>query len=150
MADSAVPSRYSERARFVLHPTDFSPESELAFAHALLLALTNKGHLSLLRVGEGDDVQWDRFPAVRKTLERWKLLEPGAQRADIAELGLAVEKLIAHDDDVAHAIAGHLYEHSVDMLVLATHGRRGLSAWLKPSIAEEAARKAATLSDSIS
>ena len=141
MPNSDVPTKFSDPARFILHPTDFSQESELAFAHALRLAVTNEAYLSLLHVGESEDVDWDRFPSVRATLQRWGLLDAAAHRADISKLGLGVEKLVAHDEDIADAIAGHILTRSVDLLVLATHGRRGLSAWLHPSIAEKAARK---------
>ena len=137
-----LPSTHSDPARFILHPTDFSPESEQAFAHALRLALTNKANLALLHVDEGDeDSDWERFPAVRETLERWGLIDPGAARSDVAQLGIGVEKLVAKHDTVADAVVDHLFRRTVDMLVLATHGRRGLSAWLHPSIAEQTARR---------
>ncbi len=135
------PRRHSDPVRFILHPTDFSAESELAFAHALRLAVTNRGHLSLLHVEEESEVAWERFPAVRQTLERWGLIDVNARRSDIADIGLGVEKLVIHDDDVAHAIEKRAAHRSVDLLVLATHNRRGLSTWLKPSVAQQAARQ---------
>ncbi len=108
----------------------------------LRVALTNKAHLALLHIGESDAVEWDRFPAVRATLKRWGVLESDAQRGDIAKLGLVIEKLVAKkSSDIAESIAGYLVDHPVDLLVLATHGRRGLAAWLHPSIAEQTARR---------
>ncbi len=142
MTESQVPARFSDPAQFVLHPTDFSPESEMAFAHALRVALTNRAHLALLHIGDSDDAEWDRFPAVRATLHRWGVLESGARREDIGKLGLVIEKLIAKSSsDIAESIAGYLVDHPVDLLVLATHGRRRLAAWLHPSIAEQTARR---------
>ena len=50
----------------IFHPTDFSPESEEAFAHALAIALFRKGEITLVHAGDeyldGDD--WQKFPAV--------------------------------------------------------------------------------------
>jgi nucleotide-binding universal stress UspA family protein len=135
------PDQFSDSAQFILHPTDFSPESELAFCHALRLAVTNEAKLTLLHAEEHAHEDWDRFPAVRKTLERWKLLKSGAHREDIAKLGLGIEKLIIDNKDVVDSIAGYLFRWQVDLLVLATHGREGVSAWLHPSIAERAARE---------
>lgn len=134
-------TRYSAPARHILHPTDFSSESRLAFAHALRLALTNHADLSLLHVGEGGEEEWDKFPAVRETLQRWGLLEPGAKRGDVPKLGIGVEKVLAPQGDVVDAISGFFYERPIDLLVLATHGRHGLDAWLHPSLAQRVARK---------
>ena len=138
---TSLPHQFSDSEQFILHPTDFSPESELAFYHALRLAVTNEANLTLLHAEEHAHEEWDRFPAVRKTLERWKLLEPGAHREDISKLGLGIEKLIIDNKDVVDSIAGYLFRWQVDLLVLATHGREGMSAWLHPSIAERAARE---------
>ena len=129
-------------ARFILHPTDFSGNSHFAFAHALRLALTNKADLSLLHVGEDDYEDWDRFPAVRKTLERWKLIEPGTARGEIKEkLGIGIEKVIGEQSNVVQSIVEYLEHRPIDFLVLSTHGRDGLSAWLHPSTAEKIAHQ---------
>jgi len=64
----------------VFHPTDFSEASQVAFAHALAIALYRKARLTLLHVAPDlaeDD--WRGFPPVRATLERWGLLEEGKQ-----------------------------------------------------------------------
>lgn len=130
-------------SRFILHPTDFSGTSNLAFAHALRLAITNKADLSLLHVGEDSYEDWDRFPAVRKTLERWNLIEPGTSRHAIKEkTGVGIEKVIAEQSDVVSSIVDYLDHRPIDFLVLATHGRDGLAAWIHPSIAEKIAHKA--------
>lgn len=133
----------SQPARFILHPTDFSVESDLAFAHALRMAVTNKAELHLMHVGDSpeSDLDWDRFPAVRQTLQKWGLLDPEASRSDISHLGIDIEKLIAEKGSVVDAISGYLHRRPIDLLVLSTHGRRGLAAWLRPSTAEATARK---------
>ena len=73
----------------VVHPTDLSPASERAFAHALAIALVRRAHLIVLHVGDDDRPDWREFPAVRATLERWGLLGPGSSRGAVFEqLGL--------------------------------------------------------------
>lgn len=132
----------SAPARFILHPTDFSAQSQLAFAHALRLALSNESSLSLLHVGDDTSEDWDRFPAIRKTLIRWGLIDEDAKRSDIQEkLGVGVEKVIAEKQDVVQAITRYFNRRPIDFLVLATHGRDGLASWLKPSKAESIAHQ---------
>lgn len=131
----------SAPARFILHPTDFSAESHLAFAHALRLALRNEASLSLLNVGNDSYEDWDRFPAVRNVLIRWGLIEEDAKRRDIQErLGVGIEKVIAEESNVVDAIKGYFERRPIDFLVLATSGRNGLASWLKPSKAEKISR----------
>jgi nucleotide-binding universal stress UspA family protein len=129
-------------AQFILHPTDFSGSSHLAFAHALRLAVTNRANLSLLHVGEDSYEDWDRFPAVRKMLERWQLIQPGTRRNEIQQkLGVGIEKVIVGRNDVVHSIVDYFEHRPIDFLVLATQGRDGLSAWLHPSTAEKIAHR---------
>jgi len=68
--------------RSVVHPTDFSPASERAFACALAIAVLRQTTLTLLHIEKGKS-DWSKFPGVRKTLERWGLLKPGSAQADV-------------------------------------------------------------------
>ena len=70
----------------VVHPTDFSPASERAFAHALAVAVLRRARLVILHVDADDRPDWSEFPAVRTILERWGLLEPGSSRRFVLEL----------------------------------------------------------------
>ncbi len=132
-------------AQVILHPTDLSEASQVAFAHALRLATHNKAFLSLLHVCADDatPVPWEDYPSVRETLTRWGLLESGARRSDVArQLGLQVEKVVGYEANVTDSIVGFLRERAVDMIVIATEGRTGLPRWIKPSIAEPVAQRA--------
>ena len=62
----------------ILHPSDFSEASEVAFAHALKGALVAGARLTLFHVSSDMTAEWSDFPAVRQTLERWGLLPPGS------------------------------------------------------------------------
>ena len=135
----------SQPARFILHPTDFSSRSQLAYAHALRVAVHNEANLAILHVGDDSAEDWDRFPAIRKTLQRWGIMGEDAKRSDIlAKLGVGVEKVIAEQKDVVQAITGFFQRRPVDLIVLATTGRDGIASWLMPSKAEKIASKTRT------
>lgn len=131
----------------ILHPSDFSEASQLAFAHALRIALGGSSKLELVHAQPGSrDAGWLEFPAVRATLERWGKLPAGSTQADVREaFGLLVDKVaVTRDGSPLQAILGYLTRHGVDLLVLATHGRNGLPRWLHRSVAEPLARRSKT------
>lgn len=127
----------------ILHPTDFSPASEKAFAHALAIALIRQTEFTILNVGDNKSKEsgWEQFPAVRKTLERWGLLEKGSQREAVFEqLGLRVRKSVQSGITAKSAILKYLESNPADLIVLATEGRGGLPRWLSRSKAEAVAQ----------
>jgi nucleotide-binding universal stress UspA family protein len=127
----------------VVHPTDFSPASERAFAYALAIAVLRRTRLTLLHVGEHD---FYKFPSVRKTLERWGLLESGSAREDVFEkLGVRINKLAIDGRMPVHSLLGWLDSHPTDLLVVATEGREGLARWMHGSVAEAMARTSHTM-----
>jgi nucleotide-binding universal stress UspA family protein len=125
----------------IFHPSDFSAASELAFAHALAIALVRKCELSILHAGRGNMEDWSQFPPVRKTLERWGVLAPGSPRSAVFEkLGVRVTKVSLLGNPV-QASLDHIAEQKPDLVVLATRGRHGLPLWLKPSMSQAIARR---------
>jgi nucleotide-binding universal stress UspA family protein len=145
MSEEAVVGRRDIRS--VLHPTDFSESSRLAFAHALRMALSGRTKMYVLHAGPeaSEEPDWSMFPAVRQTLADWGLLEQGSSpRAVFDDLGVRLAKFRVHDSDAVRAILRFLDEHPSDIIVLATHGREGLPRWLHGSIAEPVARDAHT------
>src|SRR4029079_3732151 len=67
----------------IFHPSDFTPDSDVAFVHALKAALLAKAELTILHVSPEHELDWTEFPGVRSTLERWGLLpKHSAQSAD--------------------------------------------------------------------
>jgi nucleotide-binding universal stress UspA family protein len=125
--------------RIVLHPSDFSEASLIAFAHALKAALISKSKLVLIHVSDEDEGSRTEFPAVRETLERWKLLPAGSPRSAVAELGIDVAKVIGYGSDPVKGVLGYIEQYGADLIVLATH-HHGLD-WLHKSISEPVARK---------
>ena len=127
----------------ILHPTDFSEASRVAFAHALAIALARKSKLTLINASEDMPTveDWQRFPSVRGTLEDWGLLETGSSRADVFEkLAIKVKKVTV-DDSPVDAITEYLREHPNDLMVLATEQRSGLPRVLRDSVAGKVAHR---------
>lgn len=129
----------------VLHPTDFSEGSKVAFHHALKAALLAKSELTLLHVSTDGASEWTDFPGVRETLERWKLLPKGSPKSAVADLGIDVRKVVARKGDPVEAVLGFLEVHPAELIVLATHQREGRVRWLDKSVAEPVARRAEEL-----
>lgn len=128
--------RYGISIARILHPTDFSHGSDVAFVHALRIVHAMQGSLSILHVDkERRHPDWSRYPSVRETLIRWKLLPPEAARTDVAKLGVQIAKSSLTDASPAEGTLNHLKHHPADLLVLATHQRHGLDRWLNKTIA---------------
>ena len=133
--------------RSVVHATDLSGADESAFAHALGIALLRQAKFTILHVTpNASAADWSGFPAVRSTLERWKLLDPGSAQEDVfAKLGMKVGKLAIESRFAALAVARHLDSQPADLLVVATEGREGVARWLRGSVAEAMARWSQTM-----
>ena len=126
----------------VLHPTDFSEGSLVAFYHALKTALITKSEFTLFNVSPDGEPEWASFPGVRETLERWGLLPRDSPRSAVAQLGMHVRKIVAEMNDPVKAVLGYLEHHSIDLIVLATRQRDGGVRWLGKSVSEPIARTA--------
>ena len=129
----------------ILHPTDFTEGSRVAFCHALKAALLAKSKLTLFHVSPGRDWEWTDFPGVRDTLERWGLLPVGSPRSALPQLGIEVRKVIAKQSDPVKAVLRYLGDHAADLIVLATHQHDGHAQWLRQSVAQPVARRAAQM-----
>jgi nucleotide-binding universal stress UspA family protein len=125
----------------VFHPSDFSPASETAFAHALKASLVAKATLTILHVSPDRKENWTEFPGVRQTLERWGILPKDSPKSAVPELGIKVKKVVAQDKNPVKAVLGFLEHHPSDLIVLATQQDKGRVQWLENSIAKPMARK---------
>jgi nucleotide-binding universal stress UspA family protein len=127
----------------ILHPTDFSEASEVAFVHALKLTLLTQGRLYVLHVLSQDGrIRWQNFPGVREALERWGVLPTGSPPEAVGDLGIEIEKVEAVGNDPVLVTQTFLQRHPAEVIVLATHQRDGLARWREPSVAERIARQA--------
>ena len=129
----------------VLHPTDFSDASLNAFAYALAIALLRQTELTILHVGKekGDEVDWERFPPVRQTLQRWGLLDADSPRSAVFEqLRIDVRKRAIRSGDPIGAVAEYAGYQPHDLIVMATAGKGSRERdWLHRSQAESISRK---------
>jgi len=128
----------------VFHPSDFSAASENAFLHALALALVRMTEFTILHTSNSRE-DWRNFPAVRATLERWGVLQPGSTRSAVFEqLALRITKVSMKSHSPLAAMLKYLDSHPTDLIVLATEGRTGLPRWHQPSVAEHIAVRSRT------
>ena len=138
---SQIPGPGFKLIESVLHPTDFSEASRVAFQHALKAALLAKSSLTLLNVSTNENARWSDFPGVRETLERWGALPSGSLKSDVGKLGMDVRKIVADDDEPVDAVIRYLQNHQTDLIVLATSQRDGRVRWLGKSVSEPMTRK---------
>jgi nucleotide-binding universal stress UspA family protein len=126
--------------RIILHPTDFSERSDWAFRLACSLARDYGAHLLIVHVIPtpvtvvGDAV-WAGPIAVDMDEVKNKLLRlvgPDPTR---------VERRL-EEGDPANEILRLAREYHCDLIVMGTHGRRGLGRLLMGSVAEQVVRKA--------
>jgi nucleotide-binding universal stress UspA family protein len=132
----------------IFHPSDFSPPSEVAFAHALKIALQSKAKLDLMHVERSlrpEQPYWLDFPMVRATLARWGVLPEGIRRQEVAKTGLRVRKILKSSVNPVETMLHHFQRFPPDMIVLATHQRGGLARWLRNAVAEPLARRSGAM-----
>lgn len=129
----------------VLHPTDFSWASELAFVHALALTVAFRSRLTLLHVEteEPEPTGSRGFPRVSERLERWGVLPEGSSpTAVFTELGLDVKNVDVPAPNALEGILRYVEDHGIDCIVLTTHARGGLPAWIRGSVSGSLTRMA--------
>src|SRR5262249_441067 len=124
----------------ILHPTDFSENSEFAFRVACALARDYKARLILLHVipppmviYAGGPVPAETWPSTKETQERLRQLEGHAHR-------IRVESQVL-EGNPADMIVRAGEESGRDVIVMGTHGRTGLGRLLLGSVAESVIRK---------
>ena len=126
----------------VVHPTDFSESSLVAFHHALKAAMLSRTKLTLVHVSTDGTPEWSQFPGVRETLERWGALPKGSPKAAVGKLGIDPRKVLAAKGQPVDAVIRYLEKNPADLLVLATSKRDGRIPWLGKSVSEPLTRKA--------
>jgi nucleotide-binding universal stress UspA family protein len=133
--------------RTVLVATDGSEASFGAVEHALGIAERNGATLHGLYVVDvgypfsGVESGVDVVPvleAMRSEGERSLATVEGRAEAD----GVSFVSAVRESDTVARTITDYAGEVGADLIVLGTHGRRGLNRWLLGSVAERVVRTA--------
>ncbi len=128
--------------RSIMHPTDFSDLSGLAFSHALRIALAAGSELHLVHVAQHDSGGALAFPQVRRLLVQWGLSDEEDPPWEVAaKLGIEVQNVRIRWQQPLQGIVGFLRTHPCDLIVLATHGGDGFERWLRGSISEAVSRR---------
>jgi nucleotide-binding universal stress UspA family protein len=135
------------RIQRVLFPTDFSESADQALIHAVSFAERFGAELHLLHVvvlhGEDPYNPDHRFPDVEAL--RRKLSEQADRRlSEVASERTLAARQVHHaqrrDVSAAPAIVEYAREEGVDLIVMGTHGRRGIRHLLLGSVTEEVVR----------
>jgi len=133
----------------ILFPTDFSSVAEDAFAHAAHLALQTGATICVFNVvtpGDGDASNPMDFLPVTP-VDGGAMDEAAPQRVEVQtvtqERG-TVPVVYAQTDSPSPetAIVEQATNHDVDLVVMGTHGRKGVDRLLSGSVAEEVVRQA--------
>ncbi|BBM84519.1 universal stress protein [Candidatus Uabimicrobium amorphum] len=127
----------------IFHPSDLSPASNIALAHAVKFSLLTNAKLDILHVAES--VTSDDFPKVRKLLEKWQLLPENSTPQDLKKMGLFVKKVGIQGANSLSRISNYISTKELDMIVLSTNQKKGFTRWLDKSISEPIARESKTL-----
>src|SRR6516162_1667923 len=130
------------KLKSIFHPSDFSEASEIAFAHALKIALVAGAKLTMFHVAATPSVEWQDFPGVRDTLQRWRLIPKGSPKSAVPQLGIEVTKKITLSKDRVNTCLRFLERNSTDLIVLAVHQQAGRMRWLKKSVGKPVALRA--------
>ena len=131
----------------ILFPTDFSPGSERALDTALALAQEFGAELHMLHavVLHSDDPNdpAHHFPDADEIRSRLEQTADRRMESGIAERsadGLRVQRSHRRGISVAPTILEYAQEIDPDLIVMSTHGRRGLENVLLGSVTEEVVR----------
>ncbi len=133
------------RYQHILGATDFSEHGDLALRSAAELAAASQAKLTVIHVLPEPqapsplmpryyDVHTDqRRVAEAEAAARKALEERVPEAAERAGIEIAVEVRVG--DPATEILAAEAHLHP-DLIVLSTHGRRGLSRWIMGSVAE--------------
>jgi len=122
--------------RHIMLATDFSEHSERALQRAQELALVSNANLSLLHVVD-DLMMPGEFYDLATDIELEKtLLEVAHKRMDelVSSVNTANLKSEVITGNPGHAITLYAHEHDVDLIIIGSHGRRGIERLLGSSV----------------
>ncbi|HKK26544.1 MAG TPA: universal stress protein [Gemmatimonadota bacterium] len=135
--------------RHVLYPTDFSEASAAALPLAVRIAREHGADLHALHalvLHAADEAQADRlFPTLEESyreLESWAGERMSAHLEAHQAPEVTLHEAKARGFAAPAVILEYAEEHDIDLIVMGTHGRRGLRHLLLGSVAEEVVRRA--------
>ena len=126
----------------ILVTTDFSPASLVAVRYARALAEERGAALTVLNIIEPFHVDWKMDTSDRQRDDRAEAERAMAALADAELRDLAGVHTELRPGQPAEALAEFAQVMQADLLVIATHGRTGLTRALLGSVAEHVVRHA--------
>jgi nucleotide-binding universal stress UspA family protein len=130
----------SEERKKILVPVDFEGASTRAIEHARWLSGPLHADLVLLHVHERPEFEHPELPA--ETVTRIQELSEATAQKSLADLGArvgAAETVLRHGDTADQILQAARELHPA-MVVMGTHGRRGIGRFLLGSVAAEVMR----------
>lgn len=121
----------------ILVPTDFSPTSQRALDYATRLAESTGAAMILMHALELPDtwsVSENPTESDPELMEKLRAIQPTSDK-------VVVERVV-HGGPPGPVICWVAQERQCDLIVMGTHGRKGLSHLLLGSVAEEVIRNA--------
>ncbi len=124
----------------VLFPTDFSSGATRAFPQAVSFADQHDAELHVVNVPESDRESVASLPVAPNVLKEWRGAQPGEDAPDLEALSVVQRQL--EPGVPPERIVAYVKGHDVDLVVMGTHGRRGLRRMMLGSVTEEVLRTA--------
>jgi universal stress protein A len=126
--------------RTILHPTDFSANSQCAWEMACALARDYGARLLLIHV-EAPVAAFAELGAIPPQQVDRRALEAELARIGPTDSTLAVTRTLLFGDEPS-VINRFAKQNNADLIVMGTHGRTGLGRLLMGSVAESVIREA--------
>jgi nucleotide-binding universal stress UspA family protein len=123
----------------ILVATDGSPLSEKAVESAIELARLHGAELVAMTVARRISHSYMEGTTIQQTvdsdnLDKARLEKAQALVASIGERagasGVSCQPFVAHSNQIAESIIAAAQKHAVDLIVMASHGRKGLGRLL--------------------
>lgn len=134
------------KLKHILHPTDFSDNSDQALKYACSLAIQYSAELHLINVVQ--DAGW-LIPSMEVTFPE-NYYEKQKQYAN-EELSVLPDKVLSHTGSIIRnvcegrpyvEIIRYAHKNAIDMIVMGTHGYTNLAHMVMGSVAENVVRRA--------
>ncbi|MCS6885824.1 MAG: universal stress protein [Acidobacteriota bacterium] len=128
----------------LLHPTDLSESCQVAMKLATELARRHSAELHLLHavVFYNPADYFQDIDAIYAQLKQAAAKKMQQYVESAAAQDLKIEQVIIPAISAGTMITGYVTEYNIDLIVMSTHGRKGLEHLLLGSIAEEVVRTA--------
>jgi nucleotide-binding universal stress UspA family protein len=130
------------RIKKILVPTDLSECSDYALEKAVELAEKSGAEIELLHVLDVHTYDAKKVDEFMKS-EKGKALQQkveDAMKMPANSRGVTINKVVVRGFEPPSEIAAYAGENDVDLIVMASHGRRGLTKWLLGSVTDKVIR----------